>query len=382
MRSPLVLAALLSLTVIGCSRAPGSISVALVPADSSAAGHVRVSGLSSQETGALTSANLSESDWQRILAVRVAGGDASSPPVAGRYRVSGAFVEFTPRFTFDPGREYAVTFDPARLPRPRSAPSSSLVVSLPKLVREPTTVVTHIWPSAGALPENLLRIYIEFSGPMSRSGGVEFVALLDERGRPIEDPFLPLDIDFWSPDHTRYTVFFDPARIKRGMHSEEPAGRVLVPGRRYTIRINPRWPDEHGVPLAAPFEHSFLVGPADDRPIDVAAWRVEAPSSDGRGPLAVVFPETLDHGLLSRAMGVVRRDGTPVKGSVRIEANETRWLFVPDEPWRAGDYDVIALSILEDVAGNQIGRAFEVDMFERIDRTSQPEQTKLPFTVK
>jgi len=73
----------------------------------------------------------------------------------------------------------------------------------------------------------------------------------------------------------------------------------------------------------------------------------------------VTFPRPLDHGLLMRAVGV-RRDGAAVVGDVRVDANETRWTMTPNEPWRRGDYAVIALGILEDLAGNRIGRAFEV----------------------
>ena len=34
--------------------------------------------------------------------------------------------------------------------------------------------------------------------------------------------------------------------------------------------------------------------------------------------------------------------------------------MTPNEPWTPGSYTVIALAILEDLAGNRIGRAFEV----------------------
>ena len=46
--------------------------------------------------------------------------------------------------------------------------------------------------------------------------------------------------------------------------------------------------------------------------------------------------------------------------ATQADAHETRWTMTPNEPWRAGDYAVIALGILEDLAGNRIGRAFEV----------------------
>lgn len=34
--------------------------------------------------------------------------------------------------------------------------------------------------------------------------------------------------------------------------------------------------------------------------------------------------------------------------------------MTPNDPWQPGAYAVIALGILEDLAGNRIGRAFEV----------------------
>jgi hypothetical protein len=65
----------------------------------------------------------------------------------------------------------------------------------------------------------------------------------------------------------------------------------------------------------------------------------------------------LDHGLLIRALGVTR-DGKEVDGTIAVDQAETRSTFTPTAPWRAGLYQLLALDILEDLAGNQIGRAF------------------------
>ena len=73
----------------------------------------------------------------------------------------------------------------------------------------------------------------------------------------------------------------------------------------------------------------------------------------------VSFPRPLDYGLLQRAL-TVSLNGERVPGDVRPDAGETRWLFMPDAPWQAGEYRLLASSILEDVAGNRIGRPFEV----------------------
>jgi hypothetical protein len=110
------------------------------------------------------------------------------------------------------------------------------------------------------------------------------------------------------------------------------------------------------------------------------AWRVAPPASGTREPLVVTFPEALDHGLLLRALGVWK-DGKALDGEIAIADRETRWRFTPAEPWRGGEYQLMAFGMLEDLAGNRIGRAFEVDQFDRSDRSAEPERTALSFVI-
>jgi hypothetical protein len=107
---------------------------------------------------------------------------------------------------------------------------------------------------------------------------------------------------------------------------------------------------------------------------------VTPPAQGTRDVLSITFPEPLDYGLLMRAIGV-RRDGQPVIGDVRVEADEMRWTMTPSAAWTPGRYEVIALSILEDLAGNRIGRAFEVQSFERVDQELEREVTSIPFQL-
>ena len=91
----------------------------------------------------------------------------------------------------------------------------------------------------------------------------------------MEDPFLPLDTDLWNDDATtRLTVLFDPGRVKRGILPNVEMGRALQPGRRYTLVISSTWPDGQGRPLRPNFRRTFRVAPPNERPIDVASWRI------------------------------------------------------------------------------------------------------------
>lgn len=363
-----VVAAIAFAAAAACGTSSGKTSAAitLVTPPGGGAAYIEVTGAPEAMRRA------SPEDLARALRVSV---DADAPPMLGTYSIAGRSVRFTPLYPFDPGRQYRVVLTDDALPAPLTS-----TVGLPAQHTMPSTVVARVYPSGDVVPENLLRIYIEFSGPMGRPSGIAHIRLLDEDGREIEGAFLPLDYEFWSPDHTRFTAFLDPGRVKRGILPNQKMGRALKPGHAVTLAISREWRDQHGLPLKDDFTRLLGVGPADTQPIDPAAWRIEPPPPGGRAGLVVRFPEALDRGLLMRALGV-RRDDAVVDGEIVIGGGETEWTFTPQAPWRPGAYQLIALDILEDVAGNQIGRAFEVDNFDTVDKSPNPKSIAIPFTV-
>ena len=107
---------------------------------------------------------------------------------------------------------------------------------------------------------------------------------------------------------------------------------LLHSGEGVTIVVKKDWPDAHGVPLAAEFRHRYRVGPADQRALQTADWRIAAPPWGTREPLTITFPKPLDYGLLQRSLTVTRGSRTLV-GDSSIGAGETRWEFVPRTEW-------------------------------------------------
>jgi hypothetical protein len=353
------------LVVAACrSSATNAPAITLIaPPDGVA--YVEVTGVSA----ATLAANADQ--WARTLRVAVNDG---APAMLGTYSVSGGALRFTPAYPFDPGRQYHVRYEPSG-----TAPLVA-TVGLPARHTTPTTVVTRVYPSGDVVPENLLRMYIEFSAPMGRPSGIPHMKLLDEHGLEIPAAFLPLDYEFWSPDHKRFTAFLDPGRVKGGILPNQQMGRALKAGHPVTLTIGSAWRDENGQPLREEFTRVLRVGAADAQPLDPRSWRIEPPEPGGRDSLVVRFPKALDHGLLMRALGV-KRDDAPVDGEIAVSDSETTWTFTPRQPWRAGGYQLIALEILEDVAGNQIGRAFEVDNFDTVDQSPNPKSVIIPFSI-
>jgi hypothetical protein len=342
--------------------------------------YVEVTGLSNAHLRAVRAAAFTDEQWARLF--RVAISD-TAPGMLGTYDVTDNTLRFTPQFPLDPGRPYVVRFDPSYLPAANAGAASAIVatVTVPATHVVPSTTVARVYPSGDAVPENLLRMYIEFSGPMGRPTGVPHMKLLGPDGREIEGAFLPLDYEFWDRAHTRFTAFLDPGRVKTGILPNKQMGRALDAGRTVTLVISPEWRDEHGLPLRNEFRRVFTVAPPVLKPLDPRAWRIEPPAAGSRHARVVTFPNPHDHGMLMRAHGVTR-DAVAIAGDVTVEDAETRWLFSPREPWRAGQYDLLALDTLEDVAGNQIGKAFEVDNFDTVDKSPNPQRITTPFTVR
>ena len=125
-----------------------------------------------------------------------------------------------------------------------------------------------------------------FSAPMSLSGGSANIHLIDDRGRAVPDPFLPLDVALWNEDRTRYTVLYDPGRVKRGIRPNEELGRALVAGRTYTLVVDENWRDAFGQPLVSDFAASFAWGHRRSvpsiRPSGSSSCRLRAPGINSR----------------------------------------------------------------------------------------------------
>jgi hypothetical protein len=217
---------------------------------------------------------------------------------------------------------------------------------------------------------------------MARGEAYEHVRLLDAKGQTVELPFLELGEELWDPEGRRFTLFFDPGRIKRGLRPREEVGPALEEGKQYTLVVDAAWHDAAGRALAAEARKTFSVGAPDDAPPTPADWKINAPASGQKQPLEVRFPEPLDRALLERMLWVETPEGRPLPGEIVIDQQETRWRFTPREPWRTGRYRLVATKTLEDLAGNSVDRPFEVDELKPVTQTVETEEVRLPFEVK
>ncbi|HTE39521.1 MAG TPA: hypothetical protein VK629_01755 [Steroidobacteraceae bacterium] len=312
-------------------------------------------------------------DTKEPVNVSVDSNDASLPPILGTQSNDGADRLFKPRFPLQPGLAYRVTLS--------TSPPTVLKFAVPAATSATATRIGAVYPSASLLPENQLKFYIEFSASMGRGDAYRWVRLLDEHGQKINVPFLELGEELWDPENKRLTLYFDPGRVKSGLLPGREMGAPLRNGHSYTLVLDAGWPDAKGKPLAAEYRKLFRVGVADHEPPDPKRWKVLPPLAASSDPLIVEFPESLDHALLSRMLEIADANGSRVVGAIKVEREETRWIFTPSVAWKSGTYLLRANTALEDLAGNKLNRPFEFEGSRTPAKRASVETIVLPFSV-
>jgi hypothetical protein len=341
-------------------------------------GRLEVTNLDPKALAEFAAKRPSVKDWNGLLSVAVDGDPATQVPMLGEYAVEKSILLFTPRFPLRSGA-FVARLEPSRLPGGAGRAVVRQFRLTPPPPAGPPAAVAQVYPTADALPENLLRFYVHFTAPMRRGEAYDHVRLLDAAGKPVEAPFLTLGEELWEPAGKRLTLLLDPGRVKRGLKPREEMGPVLESGKSYTLVIDGRWRGADGRPLGKEFRKSFKAVGAETRPVEPAGWKLRPPPGATREPLTVALPRPLDHALLERVLTVKDAGGRVVEGEIRVSETETRWQFTPRRPWAEGDYVLEVDSVLEDVCGNRVGRAFEVDEERPAPETVPP--ARLSFTI-
>ena len=338
-----------------------------------------VTGLQVAQLRRLAAAAASNPDaWLDTMVVTVVSDTAAKPrPMLGDYSIDGAALVFAPRYPLRKGTTYRVeVFTEADRRKPALARDFALA---PGKKSAPTRLVA-VYPSSNVLPENQLKFYLHFSSAMSRGEAYRRVSLLDQDGKRVEFPFLELGEELWDPSGERFTLIFDPGRIKRGLKPRELFGPALVDGRSYTLVVDRLWQDAQGQPMQETRRKKFKVVAPDDTQPSPSGWKIVTPAVATRQPLVVSFGEPLDHAMLQRVLTIVRGD-VAVAGRIVISKQETQWSFQPDAEWAPGEHSLTVDAALEDLAGNSIGRPFEVDVFERVEQRPLQETVRIQFEI-
>lgn len=349
---------------------------------------IEVAGLNARHLAKLQQAGLSAAEWAELFAVYATPTiTADTPAVLGTHSVTAAALHFTPRFPLVAGLRYTARLNVARWRERVSAPPLAdtpmleTVLTLSPVTTNANTVVAAVYPSADELPANQLKLYLHFSAPMSVGEAFHHLHLVDDNKREVPRAFLHVDQELWDTTRQRFTLLFDPGRVKRGLRANLEDGAPLQLGRRYRLRIDASWRDGAGQPLRTGFEKAFTVAAPDRTSPAYTAWQVNAPAAGTTEPLRITFDEPLDRALLEEFLAVFEGQGQRLGGTTEIGLGERHWLFTPAQPWRAGQYEVRVNPKLEDRAGNNLQRLFDADVQAQRGTAARPAEIRLPFVI-
>jgi hypothetical protein len=283
------------------------------------------------------------------LTVRPKGGE----PLLGDTQTVSGRIQFTPRFPFLAGQVYEAVHTDSDGQRTSLEHTFAIRAAAPR--------VSAVYPGGEMLPANHLKFYLHFTEPMQRGNIFRHFQLTNlTTGKPVDEPFR--EAELWSADGKRLTLWLHPGRQKTGVNLNLDLGPVLKPRQRYALEISKNWDSEAGLPLKKSFRKSFTTTEADRAQPNLEAWKITLPKANTRAPLVLTFPHPLDWALLHTMLTVLDAQDQRVDGTIDVSHNETFWRFTPTKPWTDSSFRLKVGWELEDLAGNNLERLFEVNL--------------------
>lgn len=296
--------------------------------------------------------------------------NTSAGAILGGYTTGENNFIFTPLVPFTRGLTYEIKFKNKHIGK----------VEIPLANASDAPSLFAIYPSQDTLPENLLKIYFQFSRPMREGESQHHIALLNDQNDTLRDVFLNLQPELWNNERTALTLWLDPGRIKRDLIPNQQMGNPLRKGQRYTLMVSANWKDVQGLSLTQAYKHHFIVGPRDSISPDPLQWRIlNLPFANTIQPLLISTGESLDFFLLKEAIRILDEKGKPINGKLEISNEETTVTFIPSNRWLTGRYRLQVESRLEDLAGNNLNKVFDRDI--RLQQVNDQIVVEKPFEI-
>lgn len=323
-------------------------------------------------TGLIIHQLLADETDLSTLEVRLVRPEGDRSPVLGTFALAGDEITFTPVVPLTRGRSYelleaGIAFGEIAIP-----PSN-----------DPAPTITGIYPNVDILPENLLKVHLRFSHAMMEGRSSQYVKLIEDGKDTLEGTFLDLQPELWDASNKELTLWLDPGRIKLDLIPNQELGNPLKRGSSYRLVVLPGWRAKSGRALTKLISKRFTVGARDEQSPSLDTWEVQLPRSASREPLRIAFGEALDWVLAFQCIDVTDALGKSVQGAFTLHDDAKGFHFVPTIPWKPGIYSIVVESRLEDLAGNNLNRLFEVDLTKPGAKTQQQASTySRMFTVK
>ena len=213
---------------------------------------------------------------------------------------------------------------------------------------------------------------------MSRIGYAK-VDLLDQNGKPVDRAILKEIPELWNHDFTQLTIWIEPGRIKRGLGPNIELGPVFQLGEKYSLRISEHFRDENGIEMDQQYVKSFVVGEADRSKLNIDDVLVNyGPDVD---QVRLKFAEPIDISSSISNLIITDVNHDVISGFWQLSEGDMELIFTPHSVFKAGHYQVVLNSVIEDLAGNNFNRNFDQKLREKREKETA-EQFSLVFKVE
>ena len=286
---------------------------------------------------------------KELLHIRLAN---AGQPVIGDYSFKDDEIIFKPIIAFTRGLKYHLYFRNKFIDE----------IEIETAHTTPARIVA-VYPLLDTLPENLLKFYILFSKPMQGGDELKRIHLIKDGRDTLSSVFL--DLELWNNERTMLTLWLDPGRIKRDLQPNKLLGPPLIKGSHYQLLIDKDWQDTEGILLKENLAKNFFISSRDSVSPDEKKWTINTPKAGTKEQLVIKFNEPLDHVLAERTISVADANGNEVKGKLKVNDHGDIVYFSPDNEWKKVDHSLQIESRLEDLAGNNLDRLFDVDLDQK-----------------
>lgn len=317
--------------------------------------------------------SVSFSSNEEILDFKIFVTGNTRTPVLGKYSMNEDVYTFTPAVPFSDNQSYSIHGRKKLIAQFNTKPS---------VMRNTVPEIVAIYPSADTIPENLLKMYLFFSEPMEEVGkSLDYIKVSKNNDTEPLEVFLELESELWNGDHTRLTLWLDPGRIKTDLIPNKEKGLPIVKGNTYKVKIDRTWRSANGISQSDDVIKTYYVANRDSIKPSESSWKVETPTLGLRDELIIDFGESLDAVLSKECIEVLDESNKRVAGNYALVKAERYLVVVPTTPWKKGNYTIAINTRLEDLAGNNLNRNFDVDIKSTKQNGKLKNENYLKFSI-
>lgn len=301
-------------------------------------------------------------------------GDNNQQPVLGTFEdTRDGYRKFIPTFPFSPGQTYEIIEN--------GKDYLSFIPKYAEKINPSATDFIRFYPEVDTVPENLLKMYISFSTPIDATQQIlDHIKVYDVQTKEVKEIFLALENELWNAERTEVTLRLDPGRIKKDLIPNKERGNPIIKRRTYEVVLTNTLRNVDGQRVGTA-RKQFTVGARDEIKPDINKWQLRTPSRGAKDGLTIEFNDVLDAKLFVETTKILNAANEEISGELTITKNARTALFIPNKPWVPGRYLLSVESRLEDLAGNNLNRLFDVDL-QKVVKADDSEIKKRWFVIK